>query len=55
VLCLCAAFLKVHTLPKTAGPEPIRGEIGAPRPRVEEPFNPKKFWEAKDTEGSNQP
>jgi hypothetical protein len=27
-------------------------EIVAPRPRVEEPFDAKKFWDAKDAEGS---
>jgi hypothetical protein len=30
-------------------------EASAPRPRVQEPFDPKKFWDEKDAEGSNQP
>ena len=33
-------------------PNFLRPEVSAPRPRVEEPFDPKKFWDAKDTEGS---
>jgi hypothetical protein len=30
-------------------------EVNAPRPRVEEPFDPKKFWDDKNADGSNQP
>jgi hypothetical protein len=30
-------------------------EIGVPGPRIEEPFNSKKFWDEKDAEGANSP
>jgi hypothetical protein len=30
-------------------------EVVSPRPRVEEPFDSKKFWDAKDAEGANSP
>jgi hypothetical protein len=32
-------------------PNFLKPEVSAPRPRVEQPFDPKKFWEARDAEG----
>ena len=32
--------------------KPEVSAVSAPRPHVEEPFDPKKFWEAWDTEGA---
>jgi hypothetical protein len=29
-------------------------EVSVPRPRVEEPFDPKKFWDEKNAEGSTE-
>jgi hypothetical protein len=33
-------------------PKPEVKPVSAPRPSVEEPFDPKKFWEARDAEGA---
>jgi len=33
-------------------PNFLKPEVSASRPRAEEPFDPKKFWEARDTEGA---
>jgi hypothetical protein len=33
-------------------PNFLKPEVNTPRPRVEEPFDPKKFWDSRDTEGA---
>jgi hypothetical protein len=33
-------------------PNFLKPEVSAPRPRVEEPFDPKKFWDDRDAEGT---